>query len=186
MIHVDVVVVCGEQLWQTREHESAIKEDEAANAMARFTAPDAMRAVFGTTLLCHREEAARLCAKRGANAGGEGVLVGGAHSLASRFQSWTAKGIAIRRALRLRALRSDPSLLIWRSLHFRPLACFASPLQILKLVNFLVPSTPFYSGSSFFTRSSSGKLLATPLLSCLICIELSDFVFAIDSIPAVL
>ena len=27
---------------------------------------------------------------------------------------------------------------------------------------------------------------ATPLLLCLICIELSDFVFAVDSIPAVL
>jgi predicted tellurium resistance membrane protein TerC len=26
---------------------------------------------------------------------------------------------------------------------------------------------------------------ATPLLMCLVCIELSDFVFAVDSIPAV-
>ena len=31
-----------------------------------------------------------------------------------------------------------------------------------------------------------GKTRATPLFLCLVCIELSDFVFAVDSIPAVI
>lgn len=31
-----------------------------------------------------------------------------------------------------------------------------------------------------------GAKKATPLLLCLICIEMTDFVFAVDSIPAVL
>lgn len=31
-----------------------------------------------------------------------------------------------------------------------------------------------------------GVRKATPLLLCLVCIEMSDFVFAVDSIPAVL
>lgn len=35
-------------------------------------------------------------------------------------------------------------------------------------------------------RQVDGVKKATPLLLCLICIELSDFVFAVDSIPAVL
>ena len=57
---------------------------------------------------------------------------------------------------------------------------------ILKVANWLVPSSPRYSGRDFFVTTKSGQRLATPLLTCLICIELSDFVFAIDSIPAVL
>lgn len=32
----------------------------------------------------------------------------------------------------------------------------------------------------------NGAKKATPLLLCLICIEMTDFVFAVDSIPAVL
>lgn len=39
-------------------------------------------------------------------------------------------------------------------------------------------------GDNFFTVSN-GEKLATPLLLCLICIELSDIVFAFDSVPAV-
>lgn len=36
------------------------------------------------------------------------------------------------------------------------------------------------------TNQVDGAKKATPLLLCLICIELTDFVFAVDSIPAVL
>lgn len=44
-----------------------------------------------------------------------------------------------------------------------------------------------YDGDRFFTKiGGKGKTVATPLLLCLVCIELSDFVFAVDSIPAVL
>lgn len=35
-------------------------------------------------------------------------------------------------------------------------------------------------------RQVDGARKATPLLLCLLCIEMSDFVFAVDSIPAVL
>ena len=42
-----------------------------------------------------------------------------------------------------------------------------------------------YDGDKFFT-THAGQRAATPLLLCLVCIEISDFVFAVDSIPAVL
>jgi TerC family integral membrane protein len=56
---------------------------------------------------------------------------------------------------------------------------------VLKIANWIMPSSKHYDGNKFFTRDGkTGRMLATPLLTCLICIELSDFVFAIDSIPA--
>jgi predicted tellurium resistance membrane protein TerC len=51
----------------------------------------------------------------------------------------------------------------------------------------LVGAVDEYDGDRFFTRpTGGGRRVATPLLLCLVCIELSDFVFAVDSIPAVL
>jgi tellurite resistance protein TerC len=47
-----------------------------------------------------------------------------------------------------------------------------------------IPSTPRLDGS-FFAREG-GKLLATPLLVALILIEITDVVFAVDSLPAIL
>ncbi len=55
-------------------------------------------------------------------------------------------------------------------------------------VSFVHPipqSTSKFDGEKFFTIDNGAKR-ATPLLLCLLCIELSDFVFAADSIPAVL
>ena len=46
-------------------------------------------------------------------------------------------------------------------------------------------TSPTLNGNKFFT-TVDGKRLATPLLMCVIVIELSDVVFALDSIPAVL
>ena len=46
-------------------------------------------------------------------------------------------------------------------------------------------TSPSFDGDRFFTKID-GKLLATPLLLCVIVIELSDLVFALDSVPAVL
>ncbi len=43
---------------------------------------------------------------------------------------------------------------------------------------------PRYDGDRFFS-SASGESLATPLLLALVCVELSDVLFAVDSIPAV-
>ncbi len=46
-------------------------------------------------------------------------------------------------------------------------------------------TSPELDGDKFFTRID-GKLIMTPLLLCVIVIELSDVIFALDSIPAVL
>jgi tellurite resistance protein TerC len=55
----------------------------------------------------------------------------------------------------------------------------------LRLVRKLVPSTDEYDGQKLFTRAS-GKRLATPLFAVLVLIEVTDVVFAVDSVPAVL
>ena len=48
----------------------------------------------------------------------------------------------------------------------------------------LVPVTPDYHGDRFVTRVD-GRRIATPLLVVLVCVEVSDLVFAVDSIPAI-
>jgi tellurite resistance protein TerC len=48
-----------------------------------------------------------------------------------------------------------------------------------------IPLSRSYDGNRFFTRTSRGKLLATPLLLVVLVVEWSDVVFAIDSIPAI-
>ena len=49
----------------------------------------------------------------------------------------------------------------------------------------VVPIHPALEGSRFTIRKG-GRLMATPLLVALVAIEATDFVFAVDSIPAVL
>jgi tellurite resistance protein TerC len=49
----------------------------------------------------------------------------------------------------------------------------------------VLPSTPRLEGHRFFVEEA-GRRVATPLFLCLVLIELSDVVFALDSIPAVL
>ena len=55
---------------------------------------------------------------------------------------------------------------------------------VMKIARKLVDATDTYDGDKFFT-TIQGVRKATPMLVVLICIELSDVVFAIDSIPAV-
>lgn len=55
---------------------------------------------------------------------------------------------------------------------------------ILKFVRRIIPFTSEYHGSKFFIRN--GKRLATPLLLVLILVEITDVIFAVDSIPAIL
>lgn len=55
---------------------------------------------------------------------------------------------------------------------------------IVKLCRRLIPVSDSYKGDSFFTIEN-GKKIATPLLLVLAVVELSDVVFAVDSIPAV-
>lgn len=45
--------------------------------------------------------------------------------------------------------------------------------------------TPQLHGSRFFVRSDSGRWTATPLFLALVLVELSDVMFAIDSVPAI-
>ena len=56
---------------------------------------------------------------------------------------------------------------------------------IVKLTKQYLPSTDQYVGDSFFTQGADGAKLATPLLLALVCVEVSDVIFAVDSIPAV-
>ena len=55
---------------------------------------------------------------------------------------------------------------------------------IFRLFTRLVPSVSEYHGSHFTVRKN-GVIHATPLLLVLVCIEATDLVFAVDSIPAI-
>lgn len=57
---------------------------------------------------------------------------------------------------------------------------------VVKLCKQLLPTTDQMDGDRFFTLGADGARLATPLLVALMCIEVSDVVFAVDSVPAVL
>ena len=56
--------------------------------------------------------------------------------------------------------------------------------QLIQGVRRLIPVTNRYDGTNFFTEVD-GRPAATPLLLVLVAIELSDLIFAVDSIPAV-
>jgi tellurite resistance protein TerC len=56
---------------------------------------------------------------------------------------------------------------------------------VVRLARRLLPIDKAYDGTRFFTRTSDGRLLATPLLLVVLVVEWSDLVFAIDSIPAI-
>jgi tellurite resistance protein TerC len=57
--------------------------------------------------------------------------------------------------------------------------------RVVRLARRVIPLSHSYDGTRFFTRTVTGRLLATPLLLVLVVIEWSDLVFAIDSIPAI-
>lgn len=56
---------------------------------------------------------------------------------------------------------------------------------VLRLIRRLVPVTERFEGDRFFVRRSA-RVLATPLFVVLVMVEVTDLVFAVDSIPAVL
>lgn len=55
---------------------------------------------------------------------------------------------------------------------------------IIRLLRRVMPVTPQVHGQNFFVRLN-GVLHATPLFVCLVFLELTDIVFAIDSVPAI-
>jgi len=48
-----------------------------------------------------------------------------------------------------------------------------------------IPTTDKFDGDKLFVEGKDGGFLATPLALCIIAVELSDILFAVDSIPAV-
>jgi tellurite resistance protein TerC len=57
--------------------------------------------------------------------------------------------------------------------------------RLLRLARRVIPSTDEYHGQKLWIRDA-GRLLATPLFFVLIVIEVSDVIFAVDSVPAIL
>jgi len=55
---------------------------------------------------------------------------------------------------------------------------------VIKKFRQYVPVTGAFQGSSFFVREA-GRLHATPLLIALLFLEMTDIVFAVDSVPAI-
>lgn len=60
-----------------------------------------------------------------------------------------------------------------------------SATKILAMVKRVVPISPELDGHHFFTRID-GKRVATPLLAALVVVEITDVIFAVDSVPAIL
>lgn len=56
--------------------------------------------------------------------------------------------------------------------------------RTLRLFRRLVPMTDAYHGQRFLVRRA-GAVVATPLLAVLVLVEVTDIVFAVDSIPAI-
>ena len=60
-----------------------------------------------------------------------------------------------------------------------------SKSKAMKIFHRFVPSTDKLDGQKLFTKVN-GKRLATPLLAVLVLVEITDVIFAVDSVPAVL
>ena len=55
---------------------------------------------------------------------------------------------------------------------------------VIRLMRRLLPITPGLEGQSFLVRRD-GRTLGTPLLVALVFVEVSDIIFAVDSVPAI-
>lgn len=55
-----------------------------------------------------------------------------------------------------------------------------------KLFTKYIPTTKKLDGQKFFSRIEGGILKATPLFICLLVVEVTDVIFAVDSVPAIL
>jgi len=61
-----------------------------------------------------------------------------------------------------------------------------SQSRLYRWMRRLIPVSDAYDGSRFFTRAAStGARVATPLFLALVLVELTDVIFAVDSIPAI-
>jgi tellurite resistance protein TerC len=57
---------------------------------------------------------------------------------------------------------------------------------LIKLLKKMIPVSNEYHGDKFFVRMNQGILTATPLFVVLVLVEITDLIFAVDSIPAIL
>jgi tellurite resistance protein TerC len=57
---------------------------------------------------------------------------------------------------------------------------------LIRFVKKMIPVTHEYHGDNFFIKLKNGAWAATPLFIVLVFIEITDLIFAIDSIPAIL
>ena len=55
----------------------------------------------------------------------------------------------------------------------------------LGLLRRVMPVTPEFHGQRFFTKAN-GRRAGTPLLAALVVVEVTDLIFAVDSVPAIL
>lgn len=72
----------------------------------------------------------------------------------------------------------------WRMFRSRNEHIHPEKSRILKVFRRLVPMTDAYHGQRFLVRKA-GVVLATPLLAVLVLVEITDIIFAVDSIPAI-
>ena len=72
----------------------------------------------------------------------------------------------------------------WRMFRHRNDETDPGSSRVLRLVRRLVPSTDRYHGQRFWVREA-GRWVATPLFTVLVLVEVTDIVFAVDSIPAI-
>jgi tellurite resistance protein TerC len=57
--------------------------------------------------------------------------------------------------------------------------------RVIRYTRKLIPITHEYHGQRYFTRLATGKFVATPLFLVLIVLNVTDIIFALDSIPAI-
>lgn len=72
----------------------------------------------------------------------------------------------------------------WRMFRSRNDHVHLEKSKILKVFRRFVPMTDAYHGQKFLIRKA-GVVVATPLLAVLVLVEITDIVFAVDSIPAI-
>ena len=72
----------------------------------------------------------------------------------------------------------------WRMFSHRGDQFDPSDNPVLRWVTRRVPSTEEYHGQSFWVRKA-GTWVATPLFTVLVLVEITDIIFAVDSIPAI-
>jgi tellurite resistance protein TerC len=101
-----------------------------------------------------------------------GIFIAGGAALISTF-SWVLYLFAAFLVV------TGVKMAVQRDSHIDP-----STSRTLRLFRRLVPTTDAYHGQRFLIRRR-GVLMATPLLAVLVLVEVTDVIFAVDSIPAI-